>query len=626
MKKITTPLISLIIVLFLALFTRGEVLELVAGYEPNDPNYAGYDPNTTFPDLQRAYHAANSGDEIVVHAGLYTNMFGGFSLYTAFDWDTNSEPAVNKQNILIQAAGDGPAIFPGVIGLSGTAAGVSNITIDGLYVNPDGVDNKAGFQLHPNGYYLGGCTIRNCVVYGSDVQRGIYLREDATGHGQHLIEHCTFYNSSGLGWKGLDDRTVGVKPAGMAPICRSNIAMGFDIGFYTWYGGAELSFTYSDGFGSTTANFSPASYKGTGSVEVYPRFYSLDPNSPYFLYLSDCTPDSVKTGAHDGTYMGALPVEPGTCPEFLLAVGQGYPFGNLQAAWNASQSGSEIIVHAGTYPRTSGDYCLNTDLGGSVDRDDVWIHAAGDGRVTFEGVISVFGTETGGIGNITFEGFYVNPEDCMNVTGFDLRASNGKHLGGCTLRDCVVYAPNLVQGIYLLTEGTGTQGQHLIEHCTVYGGGTGKGINEKIIGIKDANTAPIFRSNIIVGCDEGMYTWYGGFTFDYSDGYSNAEYDYLHARHVGPGSVSMDPGFISTDPNDPLFLVLGSDTPDAVMFGAHDDTSMGARLRDIGIYDPNGCGAWGYYQGDKNSDCYVDFEDFCAIAEDWMACTHPDCD
>ncbi|MFH1615003.1 MAG: hypothetical protein ABIG61_07955 [Planctomycetota bacterium] len=265
----------------------------------------GYD----YAELQTAYHAASSGDTIVVHAGLYTKLYGGdYSLYTAYDWIAGSVPTVNKQNITIRAAGDGPAIFKGIIGLSGTAAGVGNITIDGLYVNPDGVANKVGFQLHPNGYYLGGCTIRNCVVYGSAVQRGVYIRENATGHGQHLIEHCTFYNSSGLGWKGFDDRMVGTKPPGAAPITRSNIAMGFDMGFYTWYGGAEVSFTYSDGFGSTTANFYPASYKGVGSVELNPLFYSLDPNDPYFLYLSNDSPAALKTGADDGTYMGALPV------------------------------------------------------------------------------------------------------------------------------------------------------------------------------------------------------------------------------------------------------------------------------------------------------------------------------
>lgn len=37
----------------------------------------------------------------------------------------------------------------------------------------------------------------------------------------------------------------------------------------------------------------------------------------------------------------------------------------------------------------------------------------------------------------------------------------------------------------------------------------------------------------------------------------------------------------------------------------------------------NQCGSWGYYQGDLNLDCKVDFKDFATFVRYWMACTDP---
>ncbi len=63
---------------------------------------------------------------------------------------------------------------------------------------------------------------------------------------------------------------------------------------------------------------------GTGSMtNVEPIFYSLDPDSPYFLYLDPTTPTTILHGASDGNYIGARPMftaipEPGSVG--LLAV------------------------------------------------------------------------------------------------------------------------------------------------------------------------------------------------------------------------------------------------------------------------------------------------------------------
>ena len=35
------------------------------------------------------------------------------------------------------------------------------------------------------------------------------------------------------------------------------------------------------------------------------------------------------------------------------------------------------------------------------------------------------------------------------------------------------------------------------------------------------------------------------------------------------------------------------------------------------------CGSWGYHSSDLNQDCYVDFDDFAWMAQDWLKCTDP---
>ncbi|MFH1614999.1 MAG: PEP-CTERM sorting domain-containing protein [Planctomycetota bacterium] len=302
-------LVLVIVVVLFAPMTKAAVIEV---------GLSGY----AYDNIQDAYHSASSGDEIVVHAGTYTKLWGDYSLYTAYDWTAGGAPTVEKRDIVIRAAGDGPAIMKGVLGLSGLAVGVHNITIDGLYINPETVANKCGVQIHPSGFYMEGCTVRNVVVYGEALQRGVYFRNPPAEHGQHLVEHCTFINTTGVGgYKGLDDRMNGTKTADMVPIMRSNISVGFEHGFYSWYGGPGETFTYSDGYGNTVANYQPASYKGVGSVELDPVFYSLDPANPNFLYLSPGSPIAVQVGAHDGTYMGALPVIPEPATLALLGLG-----------------------------------------------------------------------------------------------------------------------------------------------------------------------------------------------------------------------------------------------------------------------------------------------------------------
>ena len=53
---------------------------------------------------------------------------------------------------------------------------------------------------------------------------------------------------------------------------------------------------------------------------------------------------------------------------------------------------------------------------------------------------------------------------------------------------------------------------------------------------------------------------------------------------------------------------------------------MGALL----VYEPESpeCGDWGYYPGDINKDCYVDFTDLAIFLSEWPNCTdlaNPNC-
>ena len=340
-------------------------------------------------------------------------------------------------------------------------------------------------------------------------------------------------------------------------------------------------------------------------------------------------------------------------------------YSHPQRALGDALNGDEILIHAGTYPKiyvfdpanpdvdptdpnTGGlsHFCMRTDLKGDGmsyaegetvrDINNVWIHSAGDGRVTLQGIAVITGTPTGNTGNITIEGLYFDVT-CDLGTGFNRtgvwlssHADPLESLQGCKVTDCVIYCMGdyIDNGIYIY--GAGTHGQHTFEHNTIYQPKEIVKNTLKGIGIRSrANgpiTDPVVRSNIVVNMDEGVYYWYGDYTYDYSNSYGNEDYDYRKGNVIGPGSYSMDPGFVSLDPNDPLFLMLGYDTPDEIMYGAHDGACMGARLEKLGSVGADECAAWGFYGSDVNSDCRVNVVDFAAVASRWMDCTHPDCD
>jgi len=69
-----------------------------------------------------------------------------------------------------------------------------------------------------------------------------------------------------------------------------------------------------------------------------------------------------------------------------------------------------------------------------------------------------------------------------------------------------------------------------------------------------------------------------------------------------------------------------TDYPDAIDLGTPSTTQE--EIIDLGSYEKGVCGDDGhpYPDGDVNGDCYVDFVDFAIVADNWLMCTHPDCD
>lgn len=265
------------------------------------PAGSGY----AYSSLQTAWNASVTGDEIIVHAGTYARV-GDYSLNTAADGKARS-------NIYVHSAGDGKAIMQGQIHIATIANNtVGNITIEGLYINPQGVARNAIYVNPGSGVadILTACTFKNNVIYGDFTNsQGIYIRGKLANHsGQHVFENNTIFGTVDIGnGIGIYDRIEGAQdPLTTAPIFKDNIVVNLDTGVKAWYLG--MKYEYGLVYGSRTIQFTSSQLKGIGLVEVNPLFYSTDPESPYFLYLSQTSPSSVTGGALDGGYMGALPV------------------------------------------------------------------------------------------------------------------------------------------------------------------------------------------------------------------------------------------------------------------------------------------------------------------------------
>ncbi len=264
----------------------------------------------------------------------------------------------------------------------------------------------------------------------------------------------------------------------------------------------------------------------------------------------------------------------------ILEVGSGYAYSTPQAAWNASVSGDEIVIHSGVYNKSWGDYVIYSNADGNdTPRTNITIRSAGDGRVTFNGGIYLNASSNGTMGNISIENLYINFSG-INA-GVYIRADNPKEMLGCTIRGNVIYSTSGGgQGIYFY--GDGINGEHVVEHNTIYGAGssTGYGIRELMSDANGGRTVPLIRDNIVVNTNKGFLSWYGGNSIEYSDHWNNGTNstadNYGSSVYKSTGSIELDPIFASTNPDDSTFLMLSLNTPTEVLTGAHDGTYMGA--------------------------------------------------
>jgi len=288
------------ILLFVMPIAEAAELHVGSGYP-----YAG---------LWDAWDDCSSNDEIIIHSGTYGPRSGKKNFVLHTNW-SNTDPA--RQNVYIHSAGDGRAILQGQLKIASTPAGTTSITFEGLYIDtsyPGTSYNRSAFYLNAHtGETLGSITIRNCVVYntGSYNDNGlVYIYGDGT-HQQHLVEKCTQVNLSGAyqTGKGIYDCASITYTPSTRPVLRNLIIWSNDVGVRSTQVSTGPTVDYSDVGDSNSYNFWDSEQIGPNTIQdVDPMFYSTNPADPYFLYLSPSTPSSVLAGAHDGTYMGALPV------------------------------------------------------------------------------------------------------------------------------------------------------------------------------------------------------------------------------------------------------------------------------------------------------------------------------
>ena len=252
----------------------------------------------TYSTPQSAWTSATNGDEIVIHAGTYAKTWNDYVIASR----TGGQDTPGKSNIVIRTANDGRVTFNGAIEMLGTTDGnMGYITIDGIYINASAfvgiyIRADSGQTLHP-------ITVRNCVIYNYTAQ-GIYIYGPGA-HGEHIIEHNTIYGAQNATTYGFRDSMDRSGP-GVPPLVRSNISVANTLhGFYSWHGG--LSYTCCDAY-TNGANYTPSSAQATTSYTLDPVFMSTNVSDKLFLNLSSQSPEVVLTGAHDGIYMGALPL------------------------------------------------------------------------------------------------------------------------------------------------------------------------------------------------------------------------------------------------------------------------------------------------------------------------------
>jgi len=489
----------------------------------------------TYGTIQTAVDTADPNDQIVVYEGTYEE-------WVVVDAEDVEEYLTIKAN-----TGDKVVVVGGFT-LSGISTNIcQGNLIEGFYVVP--VGSTACYS-----YYASHNTWRNMVVYGNSGQAafGGYLM-----YGSDLVDHCTIYD---CGWAG----SYGY---GSAANVSDTIVASNQSGWFNAGENAPAGPPYTGYYSYTCWYNNPGSYYGqedpytaplgddeTGNVYANPRFASVDPNNPYFLYLQLDTSPCVGT-ASDSTNIGALGsttyIDPDLPAE--LHVGSGQPYATIQAAVDDAEQGDTIVVHDGSYDGVS----VNAANG----KEDLTIYADLADRVVVYGGFNLVGTSDNLCQDNFIEGFYCTQK--TSVINYSYYANNN------TWRHIVVFGDRT----QVAFGGELMYGYDTIDHCTVY--------NCSQLASYGWASGAVIMNSILANCAGGWVPYtlpsYYGYTNWYDNPAPNAGWEdpnVMERSGYEGTSLNVDPCFISTDMLHPYFLYLEPNTP--CVNAASGGTNMGA--------------------------------------------------
>lgn len=294
MKRMNLVLVLLVTLL---VFSVGQAAQLHVG--------AGQ----TYTDLQSAFNATASGDEIVIHEGTYNT--GPYAyLY-------------NKTNVNIHAYESSPGVYDKAV----VVGAIELIQVDAsqvhhLYIQPAGQDTLAGqsYKFGLADYYVSRENYMSYLTFFNGAPDTAAVVAVAQ-YGMSQYNHFTIYNCDMAIYTGYNS----------GALLSNSIIADCDAGLAFAHNAGGSNVYYSDITNGYT--YSPQSmiYRGEGCIETDPLFASTDPESPYFLWLQPGSDASGTAGPCPQIFswvqndnfanMGSQPTIPEPATIALIALG-----------------------------------------------------------------------------------------------------------------------------------------------------------------------------------------------------------------------------------------------------------------------------------------------------------------
>lgn len=223
---ISTKWTLIFFALFASLGLQAQTVWYVAHGAPGPSN--GQSWTNAFPDIESAFSASASGDEIWVKAGIYKpnassarystfNLPSGVALYGGF---AGNETQVNQRDPQANSTN-----LSGDIGIAGNSSdncyhvvtvspGVHNVILDGFRVN-GGNANGSSWESFGGGLFMnmGSGSIQNCNFSGNFGIYGGGAQLLTNGVNHSAIENCSFGRNRGQTGAGLSIISLGSTPS-----------------------------------------------------------------------------------------------------------------------------------------------------------------------------------------------------------------------------------------------------------------------------------------------------------------------------------------------------------------------------------------------------------------------------